>query len=90
MQNMAMKPIEEKEEVLMFQGREMPSDWRGASYQGFNRAIVQASHQWKVTYISKWASDSILIWFSMDKYSGEQVDELARTYLEVINTRRLG
>ena len=85
-----VKPVQEREEILLFKGEELSTDWRGASYDSFQRSIRQVSRQWRVDFHSKWASDTIMIWFSMDKYSGAQVDDLAKTYLEVINTRRLG
>jgi hypothetical protein len=77
-----------EEGVLMWQGRVLPENWRGAHYSKFNRASI--GPQWRISMTSEWSSDTIMLWLSMDKYSGEDADTVARTYIETINQRRVG
>ena len=80
--------LREQEEVLLFQGRELPAEWRGAVYDRFTVQQIASARQWRVTFQSAWASDSIVIWFDEQKYSRSQVEAMASAYLDVINTRR--
>lgn len=86
----AVKPTKEKEGVLFWQGREMPEVWRGAEYKFGSRRFVAMSHQWQVSFVSDFSSDTIMLWLDPDKHSGEEADKIAATYLETINQRRLG
>lgn len=83
-------PAKSKEGVLFWQGREMPEVWRGAEYKFGSRRFVAMSHQWQVSFVSDFSSDTIMLWLDPDKHSGEEVDKIAATYLETINQRRLG
>ncbi|CAB4241129.1 hypothetical protein UFOVP228_27 [uncultured Caudovirales phage] len=87
-QTMGMKPAEEKEGILFFRGGEMPDRWLGAHYSRIARVAV--GKQWKISFTSEFSSDTIMLWLSMDQYSGNDADKVAATYLETINQRRLG
>ena len=94
MQNAAMgqqrviKPAEEKNGVLMFRGAPLPDKWMGAFYAMVNR--VPVGKQWKISFNSEFSSDTIMLWLSMDEFSGNDADKVAATYLETINQRRIG
>lgn len=84
-----VRPAEAKEGVLMWQGRELPEDWRGAEYTDTAIEINAVSRQHKITFRSKWSSDSIMLWLSTHTYSGAEAMKVAATFLEVINQRRI-
>ena len=87
-QQQVMKPAEEKNGVLMFRGAELPDKWMGAFYAMVNR--IPVGKQWKISFNSEFSSDTIMLWLSMDEFSGNDADKVAATYLETINQRRLG
>lgn len=68
--------------------RPLPLDWRGGYYENVNVASI--GRQWKVSLTSKWSSDTIMFWLSSDEHSVNAARQIAATYLEVINQRRLG
>lgn len=86
----APKPMQEKEGVLFWQGRELPEVWRGAEYKIGARSFNATSRQWKIEFRSDFSKDTIMLWLDPDKHSGEEADKIAATYLETINQRRLG
>lgn len=86
MQN-ATKAAAAEEGVLMFRGAPLPEVWRGAEYKLSNRA--QVAKQWKMSFTSDYASDTIMLWLSSETHSGLDADKVALTYLETINQRRL-
>ena len=88
LQNAATKPAEAEEGVLMFRGAPLPDKWMGAHYDTTSRAVV--GRQWKISFMSDHSSDTIMLWLSVDQYSGNDADKVAATYLETINQRRLG
>jgi hypothetical protein len=83
-----MKPAEAEEGVLLFHGAPLPEKWLGAHYALGVRAPV--GKQWRINFTSEFSSDTIMLWLSMEKYSGIEADKVAATYLETINQRRLG
>jgi hypothetical protein len=83
-------PVKAKEGVLMWQGRELPENWRGAEYKMGIRSLNADSKQWKFVFHSEWSSDTIILWLDPDTYSGSEADKIAETYLETINQRRVG
>jgi hypothetical protein len=87
-QGTASKSAEAEEGVLMFRGAVLPDKWMGAHYGVTNRAAV--GKQWKISFTSLYSSDTIMLWLSMDEFSGNDADKVAATYLETINQRRLG
>ena len=87
-QPQGMKPAEEKNGVLMFRGAPLPDKWMGAFYAMVNR--VPVGKQWKISFNSEFSSDTIMLWLSMDEFSGNDADKVAATYLETINQRRIG
>lgn len=87
-QGVPLKSAEEKNGVLMFRGGELPDKWMGAHYSRVAR--VPIGRQWKISFSSEFSSDTIMLWLSMDEFSGNDADKVAATYLETINQRRLG
>lgn len=76
---------------LVWEGAPLPSDWRGAEYTEYSRTFKGREHPyWEVSFNSKWCPTPIFARFDAEKHTGEEVERIAKTFLEVINQRRLG
>ena len=73
---------------LYTRNQPLPVDWRGAEYGEVEREVENGC--WKLTFSSKWTHETIIVHLDLQTLSGEQVDRMAKTFLEVINQRRLG
>ena len=85
-----VNPLKTKAEygTLYMNGRELPDDWRGAMYTGFDRVAMKEA--WKLVFKSPWANDKIEVYIDLEKHSGAEVNAMAKTFIEIINQRRLG
>lgn len=73
---------------LLWRGEPLPEDWQGALYTRKVRSME--GRHWRVVFSSPWSHENIEVYFDSDQYSGQEVDKLTETFLEVINQRRLG
>ena len=82
--------IKLREGVLLdADGKELSPEWRGAEIDRFERDM-QSSQQWRVVFYSKWSTSKVRVYLSAETYSGKEVNEMARTFMEALNQRRLG
>ena len=75
--------------VLYLNSKELPADWAGAKVTEFQRRATDKS--WHVQFLSKWDKAlSINLYLDIEEYNGKEVNEMARTYMEALNQRRVG
>ena len=75
--------------VLYLHNKELPADWAGAKITAFQRRATDKS--WHVQFLSKWDKAlSINLYLDIEEYNGKEVSEMANTYMEALNQRRVG
>jgi hypothetical protein len=75
--------------VLYINNKELPADWAGAKITEFQRQ-VRPKH-WYVYFTSKWDKTlEIHLYLDVEEHNGKEVNEMARTYMEALNQRRVG
>lgn len=75
--------------VMYLGSSELADDWRGAQITGFTREM--RSMQWDITLVSKWdKSLAVHVYFDAEDTTGKEVNELAKTFMEALNQRRVG
>jgi hypothetical protein len=75
--------------VLYLHNKELPADWAGAKITEFQRRADQK--WWQVQFSSKWDKAlTITLYLDIEEYNGTQINEMARTYIEALNQRRVG
>jgi len=75
--------------VLYLNNKELPADWAGAKVTEFQRLV--ARENWHVQFESKWDKAlEIHLYLDVEEYNGKEINEMARTYMEALNQRRVG
>lgn len=77
--------------VLLFNStkKEVPQDWRGPEIDAFKRGRHD-NGTYAVAFTSKWGNVDIVMFISSEEHSGKEADEMAKTFMEVLNQRRVG
>lgn len=83
-------PKSEEEDVVLWDGRPAPENWRGAKIAEVKRRMEYQGTRWRMDFKSVWTTDVLVLYLSTDKYSGEQADAIAATHMEALNQRRVG
>lgn len=88
-QNIAKETFNPEFGVLYLHGKEMPADWAGAKITEFQRRVD--TRYWHIQFSSKWDKAlEINLYLSVDEHNGKEINEMARTYIEALNQRRVG
>jgi len=75
--------------VLYLNNKELPADWAGAKVTEFKRLV--ARENWHVQFLSKWDKALVInLYLDIEEYNGKEVNEMAATYMEALNQRRMG
>jgi len=77
---------------ILYNGKPLPPEWRGAEYTAYTRSLNNYGdhNYWRLNFTSPWTSGALQAYFDAETHTGAQVEGIAKTFLEVINQRRLG
>ena len=75
--------------VLYLHNKELPAEWAGAKITSFNRSVSRDN--WHIQFESKWDKALVInLYLDIEEYNGKEINEMARTYMEALNQRRVG
>lgn len=75
--------------VLYTHNKELPADWAGAKITSYRR--ICTGTRWQVMFSSKWDKAlTIELFLDIEELNGKDVNEMAATYMEALNQRRVG
>lgn len=80
-------------DTLYLRGQPLPEDWAGAKIDKYDRSVNGSgttAARWMYQFSSKWGTDKITLHLDAQQLSGKEADEIAQTYMEVLNQRRVG
>lgn len=84
------KPLIPPLNVLTLNGKELAPEWRGAEITSVTREPLHTYTCWLLRFISKWSTDQVHMYLSMEEVSGKDADAMGETFKEALNQRRVG